>query len=99
MIDETMKALSVLSGSWKGGDKGQAACGPNGEKDQYDATNPLPKTPNMALCGRVGLGQAFFAGTVYVGAANADGELVLFCNDAEFKDNTGSMTATVSVSP
>ena len=86
-------------GSWKGGGKGQGACGPNGEKGKFDAANPLPRTPNMALCARVGGGQAFFVGTVYAGVANADGELVLFCNDADCKGNTGSMAATVNVSP
>ena len=90
------QAFTVVAvGSWKDGRKDGTAFGPNGEKGKCDEKNPLPKAPNVSLCGRIGRGQAFLVGSTYGGVATANGRLVLFCNDATHRDNSGFVSARI----
>ena len=51
------------------------------------------------LVGQIGNGAYFAVGTTFSGAANATGELKLFYWDTFTDDNSGSVSATISVVP
>ena len=87
-------ALNITAtGSWDGGACGTV--GPNG-------TNCFPNDPNTginyySLIGRVGGGSYFKVGDAFTGTASSSGNLFLAFLDTDSFNNTGFVTALVTV--
>lgn len=89
----TGDALHITaSGLWNGG-----ACGDIGPEGTNCFGNGLPGINYFSLIGRVGGGSFFKIGTSYDGIADATGTLLLAYLDTDSSNNSGFVTAVVSL--
>lgn len=86
-------ALQITaSGVWDGG-----GCGPLGPDGGNCFGNGLPGINYYSLIGRVGGGSFFKIGSSYEGIADATGTLILAYLDTDSFNNSGFVTAVVSL--
>ena len=88
----------TASGTWKNGTL--PTCGPNGDGSGSCASCVLTTASASCLIGQIGTGgPLFFIGTGISFVAGASGTLYLLMNDhtGVYGDNTGALTATISV--
>ena len=82
----------TASGLWNGG-----ACGDIGPEGTNCFGNGLPGINYFSLIGRVGAGSFFKIGSSYDGIADAAGTLILAYLDTDSSNNSGFVTAVVSL--
>lgn len=82
----------TASGTWNGG-----ACGDVGPNGANCGNDPGTGINYFALVGRVGAGAYFKVGDSYAGVASSGGDLFLAFLDIDSFNNTGFVTAVVTV--